>query len=74
MTSQDTKEPKGNPDWNFICEQIGKERFTPKRNHHFGVNLTENRHRRKKEDAKTQLFDPYGYRPMGRPTKTKKTG
>ena len=53
MTSQDTKEPKGNPDWNFICEQIGKERFTPKRNHHFGVNLTENRHRRKKEDAKT---------------------
>ena len=53
MTSQDTKEPKEEPTWDFICEQIGKERFTPKRNHHFGVNLTENRHRRKKEDAKT---------------------
>ena len=62
MNSQDTKqEPKKELTWDFICEQIGKERFDPYYTNAYGVNLAESKYRRKKEDAKTQLFDPYGY-------------
>ena len=53
MTPQDTKEPKRTLTWDFICDQLNHQRFTPTSNNHFGVNLTENRYRRMKEDAKT---------------------
>ena len=53
MTPQDTKEPKKEPTWDFICEQLNKTRFTPNHKNYFGVNLAENRYRRMKEDAKT---------------------
>jgi hypothetical protein len=57
MNPQDTKQQQDKVGkeltWDFICEQLNKTRFTPNHKNHFGINLTENRYRRMKEDAKT---------------------
>ena len=45
--NENTSQSKDEITWSHICEQIGKERYDPYYTNVYGVNLTEDKFRRK---------------------------